>query len=441
MKNKIHFFLFPLLLLTACKPPETVPYAMLASGLTNLNAIARLDVPATEMICSYDRTGANEDYNHFQGKTKDGQCILADLEGPGVMTRLWFTGIQPDKKIRMYFDGEKTPRFEFTWNELRAGVPPFNIEPLSVDEQNCWYTFVPVPFKKRLLITTEDAGYQYGRSPKMYYQLNWQPMPAGQTVESLSPQDDFQGLEKSSKVWKGLNFGPHCRAETVVDLPAGGAADLWSGAGPATIEAFSLNLREDDPDLLRNLLLKIYWDGSPEPSVSVPLGPFFGSVNQRWRAQSMFFGSLGDTFFCRFPMPFAKSARIVLENQSEKFTDLSFGIQTGPSIEGGYFHANWRSSGAHETGVPHTVLRTSGRGRYAGCILMCNNAADRSFWALESDESMVIDGEKTWQGTGLEDYFNSGWYYGNVFARPLQGLPDKAPYRAIPGSPHRTCFV
>jgi hypothetical protein len=441
MKNKLILLLLPLLF-AGCTPPETVPYSALVSGLTNLNAIARLDAPATQLISSYDRTGANEDYNHFQGKTKDGQVILADLKGPGVMTRFWFTGIGSDKKIRLTFDGEKMPRFEFTWNELRAGVPPFNSEPLSMDEQNCWYTFVPVPFKKRLLITTEDAGYAYGKSPKMYYQLNWHPMPVGQTVESLP--SGVQGLEEIcaatqgvSKGWKTMDFGPLPPADQALTLSAGQTVELWSGQGPSTLEAFTIESAVSDPEVLRNVLLKMYWDGLAEPSVAVPLGDFFGSVWQRWRSQSMFFGSIDNTFFCRFLMPFRESGRLVLENQSDSDLSLHAGFQTGPYVDGGYFHAAWRNSGAAETGAPHTVLETTGRGRYVGCLLAVNSA-DRSFWALESDESMRIDGQKTWQGTGLEDYFNSGWYYGNVFARPLHGLPDKAPFRTVQYRLHLT---
>ncbi len=426
-----------LLGLTACKPPETAPYAKLLSELTNTASIARLDVPATEMICSYDRTGANEDYNHFQGKTADGQCILADLKGPGVVSRFWFTGTQPDKKFRFYFDGEKTPRCEFSWNDLRNGVSPFDLLPLSADEQNCWYTFVPVPFKKRLLITAEDADYQYGRGEKLFYQINWQKLPAGQTVESFSVAEARDQLLKISGVWKNRDFGLLPSADKEFSLTAGQSVELWSGQGPAAINAFTIDSGVHSPEVLRNVFLKITWDGGSEPSVCVPLGDFFGSVWQRWRAQSMFFGSIGNTFFCRFPMPFQTSARMVLENRSGQNVALKFGIQTGGHIPGGYFHAGWRNSGANETGTPHTVLKTAGHGRYAGCILSVVSA-DQSFWALESDESMVIDGQKTWQGTGLEDYFNAGWYYQNVFARPLHGLPVKAPFRTVQYRLHLT---
>ncbi len=436
MKNKLLAFLL-LLGLAACKPPATVPYSRLLSELTNTESIAKLDVPPTEMICSFDRTGANEDYNHFQGKTKDGQCVLADLKGPGVVSRFWFTGTQPDKKFRFYFDGEKTPRLEFSWNDLRKGVPPFDIMPLSADEQNCWYSFVPVPFKKRLLITAEDAGYQYGRGEKLFYQLNWQKLPAGQTVKSFSVSEAREQLLKISAVWQNSGFGPLPSADKEFTLAAGQTVELWSGQGPATVNAFTINTDAHDPEVLRNVLLKMYWDGNAEPSVCVPLGDFFGSVWQRWRAQSMFFGSSGNDFFCRFPMPFQKSARVVLENKSASIVALKFGLTAGSHTEGGYFHAGWRNSAAADTGVPHTVLKTAGRGRYAGCILSVVSA-DRSFWALESDESMTIDGKKTWQGTGLEDYFNAGWYYQNVFARPLHGLPVKAPFRTVQYRLHLT---
>jgi len=437
MKNRWPILFLILLGLTACKPAEVIPYEQLLSGLTNLNAIARLDVPATEMICSYDRTGANEDYNHFQGKTEDGQCILADLKGPGVVTRFWFTGINPDKKIRFYFDGEKMPSFEFSWNDLRRGIPPFNIEPLSMDEQNCWYSFVPVPFKKQLLITTDDAGYQYGRAPKMYYQINWNPLASGLTVESLNPEDDFTPLQVAARVWDIESFGALPEPDTPFSISAGETVSLWSRQGAASVEAFTIQSGMHDPEVLRNVLLHIYWDENEEPSVSVPLGDFFGSVWRRWRAQSSMFGSVGNTFFSRFPMPFQKSARFMVENRSARSVDLKFGIREAAVIDGGYFHSGWVHSGADRTGEPHAVLNVNGKGRYAGCILS-QVSFDKSFWALESDESMYVDGRKTWQGTGLEDYFNSGWYYGNVFARPMQGLPVKAPFRTVQYRLHLT---
>lgn len=78
--------------------------------------------------------------------------------------------------------------------------------------------------------------------------------------------------------------------------------------------------------LSRNdIILRMYWDGSDEPSVVSPIGPFFG---QGWNEQynyasfALSSGPNGGTGLCSyFAMPFAKGARIEIENQ----TDVNIG--------------------------------------------------------------------------------------------------------------------
>jgi len=81
MKTKL-LTLLVLLGLAACKPTETVPYAKLLSELTNTDSIARFDIPATQLISSFDRTGANEDYKQFQGKPKTDSASLPTSKDP-----------------------------------------------------------------------------------------------------------------------------------------------------------------------------------------------------------------------------------------------------------------------------------------------------------------------------------------------------------------------
>jgi hypothetical protein len=59
---------------------------------------------------------------------------------------------------------------------------------------------------------------------------------------------------------------------------------------------------------------------------------------------------------------------------------------------------------------------------------------------LEGDEFMHVDGEPapSWRGTGLEDYFNGGWYYGSAIIRPFNGLPMKAHFRTLQYRIHHT---
>ena len=428
-----------------CSQPRKISYADLLSSLTNITQMASLSVPQTHIITSYDRTGANEDYNQFQGKTKNGQCILADLKGPGVVSRFWFTSDPHNTRIHFYFDGETEPRLSFTWAELDQGVVPINIPPLAMTEQICWRSFLPIPYSKRLLITVDDAGYGYGTAPKFYYQVNWNSLPRGTTVESFSVpilQQNRPVIDAICSDWENMKFPATPKPENEGLLLPGGSLKLFSVERQGTIRGISIK-----PDfskapsalahvaLLRDIVLKIYWDGQTEPSVSVPFGDFFGSMWQRWAGQSMLFGLDQGSFFCRWPMPFLKGARIELENQGTVPVPIFWGVafdETPVSPNAGYFHAAFNRSGANAVGTPHTVLKTSGDGKYVGCILGVWSA-DNSFWVLESDETMYLDGQEKpyWPGTGLEDYFNSGWYYRKVFERPLHGLPVKSPFRTV----------
>ena len=192
----------------------------------------------------------------------------------------------------------------------------------------------------------------------------------------------------------------------------------------------------DREKLLRDIVLRIAWDGASSPSVAAPLGDFFGSFWRRTRYQSMYFGMTGNTFMCRFPMPFQSSARVSIENQGQQPVDLAVNVSCRPlpawDMNWGYFHSSWSRSTPSDIGKPHAILRTTGKGRYVGCILSVVSM-DRSWWILEGDEMMYRDGETSpgWHGTGLEDYFNGGWYYRNVLIRPLYGLTFKTFFRII----------
>lgn len=428
-----------------CSQPRKISYAELLSSLTNITQISSLSVPQTHLITSYDRTGANEDYNHFQGKTKNGQCILADLKGPGVVSRFWFTSDPHQTTIHFYFDGETEPRLSLKWDIMGSGILPVNVPPLAMAEQICWRSFLPIPYSKSLLITVDDAGYAYGTAPKFYYQVNWNSLPKGQTVESFSlpALDQNRALIDSiCSDWEKMNFSVIPDVKQEGTLPPGKTLNLFSAERQGTIRGISIK-----PDfskassaparaaLLRDLVLNIYWDGAEKPSVSVPFGDFFGSMWQRWAGQSMLFGMDQGSFFCRWPMPFLKGARIELENQGTIPVPVEWGVsfdEAPVSPDAGYFHAAFNRSGANAAGSPHTVLQTSGDGKYVGCLLGVWSA-DNSFWVLEADEAMYIDEQEKpyWSGTGLEDYFCSGWYYRKVFERPLHGLPVKSPFRTV----------
>jgi hypothetical protein len=76
-----------------------------------------------------------------------------------------------------------------------------------------------------------------------------------------------------------------------------------------------------EPDFLRRLLLKMYWDGEEEPSVLVPLGDFFGVGHARTTnfasAPLQMSPEDGKSFNSFFHMPFASGARIEVASELE----------------------------------------------------------------------------------------------------------------------------
>lgn len=431
------------------KTGELVTFQQLVGRLADLQSLARLDLPETTLISSFDPTGGNSDYNHPLRQGPEGWWVLADLKGPGYVSRFWFTGGgDANYGVRLYFDNDKSPRYDTTVGQFCGSMEPF-VPPLAAYENYCWYNYVPLPYAKRLVIMVRAGGYQPGGWPRIFHQINYSSFPKGTRVETLPRNlsaDDVRALQSVRQAWTNLSFrSPADGAITniaVLDLLAGKRQTLPRITGPAMIREIRITpqaITSGPPvvwdSLLRDVVLRIRWDDTAAASVEVPIGDFFGSVWRRAAYQNMYFGLSSDTLISRFPMPFAKAAEIQLENQGTNALALAVEVVMNPlPWDGryGYFHAAWRRSSPRDIGNPHEILATEGKGRYAGCILSATTL-DKSFWMLEGDELMWRDGgaEPFWKGTGLEDYFNGGWYYQNVLTRPLHGLTFKAVFRTV----------
>ena len=469
------------------RPTSTQKYfswSDLIRQLVDINRIARLDTAPTSIITSYDPTGGNNDFNHFVRKGPPGWVVLADLKGPGYVSRFWFTGAESGKHgLRFYFDEERNPRLDTTLGEFCGGKPPF-LPPLANHEQYCWYSYVPIPYAKRLIIMSREGGYKPNGWPRLFYQINYSSLPKGQSVQTFPKQisdSDMALLASVRQSWQkgelfqlpkhihpvrkcpvachgvihfftntgfnatyecGVSNGVHS-STNLFTLAPGVSHVLQAMDGPGIIRQFRVRLAYDDAvsadardRMLRNVVLRINWNNAPEPSVEAPVGDFFGSFWHPTRFQSMYFGLSHNTFWCHFQMPFEASAQISFENQEMIPVTIETTVDWEPlsawESGWGYFHAGWTKTSPDQVGQPHPILQVKGRGKYVGCILSVTSL-DRSWWILEGDEIMFVDGnpDPFWHGTGLEDYFNGGWYYQNVLIRPLNGLLFKAFFRTI----------
>jgi hypothetical protein len=424
-------------------------YEDFVTSLSDPTRISRLDLPQSEIITSFDRTGGNNDFNNYVGREGERWAVLADLEGPGYVTRFWTTGGDSAKqRLQFYFDGEKKPRIDATVEELSNGLVPF-AAPLSRYEQSCWWTYVPLTFRKSLKILAETEGFSHQGWPRLFYQVNFSRLSSDRAVESFPnpfESGDLAALEKLGASWNP-QLWPNIDNLTVHDhmaeIQPGDSSTVASLTGQGMIRKVVIGGRRKDVDdekafqnALSRLFVRMYWDEHEFPSVAVPLERLVGKVWDSPAPTSAYFDSNSDGLICRFPMPFARRARIEIENRNDQAVTIGIRLHVDesflPQPTHGYFHSAWRHSGPDQRGKPHAVAQAVGRGKFVGCVLAVANA-DQTWWVLEGDETIRIDDETVpgWRGTGLEDYFNGAWYYKNNIVRPLHGLVFKRPFVTV----------
>lgn len=406
------------------------------------NLVARLDVPGTTLLSSFDPAGGNEDYNHPLREGPPGWVVLADLKGPGYVSRFWFTGAESGQhRVRWYFDGERNPSLDLTLEEFCGGREPWR-PPFANYENYCWYNLVPIPFRRRLVIMTQKGATKPGGWPRLFHQINFTTLPPGKTISSFKGEYSREALAELAALrgrWEAGGGAPDPHLPVWQETRTVGpseTAEFALAVGPAIVRelraAVTAQEKRHRNAGLRDLSLRIYWNDASEPSIEVPLDDFFGQMWRRLQYQSMFFGYTNGWMICRFPMPFERSMRIEVTNSSSEAFEIQMQARFEPleswSAHLGYLHSQWFSTRPQEVGRPHPIAQIPGRGKFVGCLLGVMSL-DRSWWVLEGDEEMWLDGSRVWRGTGLEDYFNGGWYYQNVLARPVHGVPFKAFFR------------
>jgi hypothetical protein len=215
-----------------------------------------------------------------------------------------------------------------------------------------------------------------------------------------------------------------------LEIAPGATATLLDVEGPGVIQRIWITVSSSDPHYLRRIALEMYWDEETEPSVSVPLGDFFGNGFDKRHYTSMLMGVSSGGFYCYLPMPFARHARIVVNNGTGREIDAFYyqiGLVQVDDLprDVATFHATWNRDVRTATAEPHSVIEAIGSGRFIGLSMNAESYRDNLEF-LEGDELFYVDGEFRGQGTGTEDYFNGGWYFQHgEFAAPFHGVVVK----------------
>ncbi len=208
-----------------------------------------------------------------------------------------------------------------------------------------------------------------------------------------------------------------------VGVPKGTSLTLLEAEGSGTVRRIWATLFYRNPQALRGLKIEAYWDGATTPAIQAPFGDFFcHSLGQMCTFENDCFASPeGRSFNCYIPMPFRKSAKIILINDSDQDNGIYYDIAVTQGDAHGddmlYFHSYWRRENYTTLRQDMTILpRVEGRGRFLGCNLGVRlHPSMTNFWWGEGEVKVYLDGDTdhpTLCGTGTEDYIGTGYGQG-----------------------------
>jgi len=422
---------------------------------------------------SYDRHGGNNDGNSGAGflfKEPNGQSVIFDHIGPGVVTRIWLAGFYaPNDELHFYLNGSPTPTYSESVSTLFSELSPPYLGPLVEDNgvansSGAWLDYVPIPFTRSLKITMSLGTTSSDPSlPGYWYQVDYSKFPYGSSTRSFTASQESRVLS----AWNNAGAPPYTvKTPTVTahafNLAAHATATLLERSGAGIVDAVKLTIPGVPGNaadnygrrLLDHLWIRAYWNHSAQPAISAPLGAFFGVG--RWGANqtqhTILAGLRGRTLYAYFPMPFQSAARIELVSERDTVTrGITATIVTSPyggSFQNiGLFHTQYRFTHT-TTSDPFDVvaLDARGAGKFIGLQMSISGNDDRTY--LEGDDRIYIDGNKTpFLGTGTEDYFNGGGYFvfgpydwplsaytGPEFSAPLDGQNLGSPWSGNSGN-------
>ena len=214
-------------------------------------------------------------------------------------------------------------------------------------------------------------------------------------------------------------------------IAPGETLTVMDESGPGLISHVWFTIATSDPDHLKALVLRMYWDGESSPSVESPIGDFFGlGLGEYFMYESgpLSVGSQ-KALNSYFPMPFRRSAKITITNDGPVpvgafYFNIDWQKHRTLPQDVAYFYAEYRQA----TPTPgwsadwklnsdakvntrlntdgkdnYVIVETEGKGHFVGVThSIFQNQGD---WWGEGDDMMFIDDNKTPHivGTGSEE--------------------------------------
>src|SRR5664279_480991 len=193
----------------------------------------------------------------------------------------------------------------------------------------------------------------------------------GNPLSGIETLKDFKTMRASSSDPNWHNGNGDCRW-----IKPGGSLLLADLNGPGEIVHFWCTIADQETAYSRLLTLRIYWDGETNASVQCPIGDFFGmgmGVDKSFTSLPVRVSSDGRGRNCYWPMPFRKSARIVVTNEGKEpcaafYYYIDWQKLTSLPKDSAYFHAMYRQEFPSVMGRNYQIADLQGRGQYVGTV-------------------------------------------------------------------------
>jgi hypothetical protein len=361
---------------------------------------------------------SNRDHGNFLRQDPEGH-VLAEMNGPGMVTRIWCGN--PQGVFKLFIDRQEAPTLTADFEKLFLGHYDPITRPFATVRARGGNLYLPIAYQRHCRIVVENPG-------DMYYQVTYRNFMEDTKVQSWQFDRILQQDADSMRwiVQRLIDDPIKVKGQAIAGPPKtvkpGEKYEVTPDIGPAEIQSFYVEVTA--PDLakaLREVLLTINFDEAKEPQVWAPLGDFFGSGPGANSYITVPMGVDANKFYCKFRMPYKHLCEIVFSNEGNQNVDISAWTRVSPYREivdvRAYFHAKWRRTYPN-TSPEWTVADIRGHGHYLGTMLSVWNPKQE--WWGEGDDRFYIDGSPTptLHGTGTEDYFGAAMADSTIFDHP-----------------------
>lgn len=274
--------------------------------------------------------------------------------------------------------------------------------------------------------------------------------PLGRGLISRSVSAENPDGAKGGGGLSASDLGPGRKGRPCLTLAAGSETVLADITGPGTITHLWFTMPDHTDEIgfvLRDLILRAYWDDEETPSIEVPIGDFFccGSGTRALVTSAPIVVAPTSGMNSYFTMPFGSRARLTVTNEHPGdiggfFFQVDYTLSPKDTVddvvEDARFHAQWRRENCTSKGVDYTILDgIVGRGVYVGTFLSIT-CLER-YWYGEGEVKFYIDGDgdhPTICGTGTEDYAGGAWAFQDRLSNEVEpaALTFSAPYCGYP---------